>query len=237
MRQDGADGVRQGPMTTTAAGVLIMLCGLAAGVAAAVPASTSPPGRGPSSDAAAVYSWYYPPAFWLLTVVLVGAGLAVARRRGRRAAAVAAIVAAQLVGIGVVAVRDWFNVNGAIGMAQHNLATVVTFAVAGAIGVTAAVCLLWREPQRGWRGLVPARWTPVLAGAALAVALPPLLGMAIGDVDVTTLGQFALTYSLPWGAGLAAIGWLRHGAAVAAASAVVGSALVAVVAVLGVALT
>jgi hypothetical protein len=228
-------------MTTTAAGVLIMLCGLAAGVAAAVPASAPPPGRGPASGAAAVYSWYYPPAFWLLTVVLVGAGLAVARRRGRRAAAVAAIVAAQLVGIGVVAVRDWFNVNGAAGMAQNNLATVVTFAaavaVAGAIGVTAAVCLLWREPQRGWRGLVPARWTPVLAGAALAGALPPLLGMAIGDVDITTLGQFALTYSLPWGAGLAAIGWLRHGTAVAAASAVVGSALVAVVAVLGVAHT
>jgi hypothetical protein len=64
----------------------------------------------------------------------------------------------------------------------------------------------------------------VVAGAVLAAALPLLLGAAARDADITSLGQHALTYGLPWGAGLASAGWLEPGPPRAA---VAGSAVLA----------
>jgi hypothetical protein len=62
----------------------------------------------------------------------------------------------------------------------------------------------------------------------VAVALPPMVGVAIGDSDLTTVGQVALMYAIPWGAGLAVTGWLDGPASTAARTAVVGSVLIVV---------
>jgi hypothetical protein len=125
--------------------------------------------------------WNY---FWVLWPLLFGlavAGMVLAARPrwGRPAAVVAALLAAQVCGHGIVAVRDWFNTAGASG---------------------------------GMR-------------LAVVVGLPAALALGPGFTAVTMVGQFALTYSLPWGAGLVATGWLGRRGRVAALTAVALSAL------------
>ncbi|MDG4825650.1 hypothetical protein O7635_27710 [Asanoa sp. WMMD1127] len=210
-------------VTTAAAGGLVLVCALAASAAAAVP------GRNERANGLGTeYGWNYPFTVWPMLACLAAAGLVIAWRRpgwARPAAVVAAIVGAQVAGFGVVAVRDWFNVNGAWSMGQHNLATVVTFAagvaVCGAVATCVAVGVVWREPD-DWR---PGRPAQVGLGAVVAVGLPLELGLAFGDPDITSLGQYALTYSLPWGVALAATGWLDRTAALAARATVAGSAV------------
>jgi hypothetical protein len=65
----------------------------------------------------------------------------------------------------------------------------------------------------------------------VAVGLPFALGAAFRDADITSLGQYALTYSLPWGAALAAAGWLDRRDALTARATVAGSAVLAAVTV------
>ncbi|GAA1852596.1 hypothetical protein [Asanoa iriomotensis] len=200
-----------------AAGALVALCALGAAGCAAVP------GRQQLADGSIRLAWNYQAAFWPLVLCLAAAGLIMIMRprETRPAAVVAAILGAQVAGHGLVAVRDWFNASGAFGMASHNLATVVTFAAGVAVFGTIATCVTSSTPT-AWR---PARPGYVVGGALLAVALPLTLGVVSSDADITSLGQYALTYSLPWGAGLASGGWREPGAAVAA---VAGSAAVVV---------
>ncbi|GIF75898.1 hypothetical protein [Asanoa siamensis] len=209
--------------TTTAAGALIVLCAVGAAGAAAVP------GRNDRPDMSIVrFDWLYPSAFWPLALSLAAAGVwtIVRPSHARRAGVAAAILAAQLAGYGLVAVRDWFNAWGAGGMATHNLATVVTVAAGLAVLATVAACvgvgIAWREPER-WR---PARPRLVLAAAAIAGALPPIIAAAQHDLDITSLGQYALTYSIPWGAGLASAGWLDRPLSTVATGTVAGSAAI-----------
>lgn len=217
------------PVTATVAGGVIAVCAFVAAGAAAVPGRLDQP-----FGTQVRYGWNYSPIIWPLLVALLAAGvlLAVRPKLGRAVAIVAAILAAQVAGFGVVAVRDWFNANGATGIAQHNLATVVTLAAAVAIASTVAGCVslavLWREPADGWHGLRPARPAYVLAGIVLAALLPLALGQTLGDTDITTLGQLALTYSLPWGVGLAAAGWLGRRAGIAALTTVAVSMILTV---------
>jgi hypothetical protein len=215
-----------GRVTTTVAGGLVVVCATGAALSAAVP------GRG-TYGAFSEVGWNYPAAVWPLLAGLAVAGVLIVIRPEwvRPAAVVAAVVGAQVAGYGVVAVRDWFNANGASGMAQHNLATVVTFAAAVALWATVATCvavgLLWREPT----GLGLPGFRSLLVGGIVAVGLPFALGAAFRDVDITSLGQYALTYSLPWGAALAAAGWLDDREAVTARATVAGSAVLAAVTV------
>jgi hypothetical protein len=217
------------PVTAASAGGVVLLCAVVAGMSASVP------GRGEKGNAWINYS----PVVWPLLAVLLSAALVLALRPrlARPAAVVAAIVAAQVAGNGVVAVRDWFNVNGVHGVAQGNLATVVTYAAAVAVAATVAACVglavLWQEPVEGWRGVRPTRPVFVVAGVFVAVLLPAAIATAWHDTDLTTLGQLALTYSLPWGGGLAAVGWLNRRAATAAFLTVAGSVIVTAVVFLG----
>jgi hypothetical protein len=213
------------PVTAAVAGALITLCAVVAGSAAAVPGRLFR-GAGLRNE------WNY---FWVLWPLLVGlavAGvvLAVRPRWGRPAAAVAALLAAQVCGHGIVAVRDWFNTAGASGgMRQNELALVVGFAAVVAVCAAVAGCtsatVLWREPAGGWGGLRPRRPAYVLMGLAVAVGLPVALSRGLGITAVTMVGQFALTYSLPWGAGLVAAGWLGRRGRIATVTAVALSAL------------
>jgi hypothetical protein len=205
----------RGDVTTRLTGGLLVGCALAAAGAAvparALPGATVRPGS---------------PVFWVLVAALVAAGLLVLRRpaaRGR-AAAVAAVLAAQLAGLGVAGVRD--------GSAGDEPAVVVALAggvaIAGAVAACAGVALLWREPDRGWAGLRPRRPGLVVAGVAVAAVLPVAVGVGGGDADLTALARSALTWSLPWGLGLASAGWLGPRTGRAAAGTVAASALLTV---------
>jgi hypothetical protein len=132
--------------------------------------------------------------------------------------AVAAVISAQLAGNGCVMTSTWL---GADGIARYNLAAVVFSAsvvvLAGLAVTVTPDAELPSEPSVGWRSLVPTRPAYVALGAAVALLLPLVWG---------TPGGTTLMYALPWGAGLAAAGWLRDRAALAVGVTVVASAVV-----------
>lgn len=222
--------MRNKQVTTTVAGAVFVLAAFTAGMAAAVPGKRATP------DGAVHFAWDVLPMIWPLVAALAVAGVMLMGQPARRrpAAAVAGIVGAQVAGIGMVAVRDWFNANGASDIARHDLATVVTFAavvaVAGTVATCVAVGLLWREPARGWAAWRPHHPHLVVAGTVVTLLLPPAIGYASHDSDLTSLGQYALTWSLPWGGGLIAAAWLGRRSRTAATRTVAASATLTVAA-------
>ncbi|MBM2623392.1 hypothetical protein JIG36_48650 [Actinoplanes sp. LDG1-06] len=217
------------PVTSVVTGVAVTACAGIAGAAAAVP------GRVFTGVGGWVLLWEYFWVMWLLwpTVAAVGIVLAVRPQWRRPAAASALVLALQLCGHGLVAVRDWFNTSGAsAGMRQTDLAWVVGLAAVVALGGAVAACisaaLLWREPAGGWRAVRPKK--PAYVVVALFVALGLPLALALFRVEfrsVTMVGQNGLLYGLPWGAGIAAAAWLsRRGRTAALATVVVSAALV-----------
>ncbi|MBB2946518.1 hypothetical protein FB565_006286 [Actinoplanes lutulentus] len=215
------------PVTTVVAGVVVTACAVVAGAAAAVPGWV--PGEPGEWDLLWEYFW----VLWLLLPGLAAAGFVVAARpQWRRPAAVIAMVlAAQVCGHGLVAVRDWFNTAGAsAGMRQTDLAWVVGLAAVVAICGTVAGCvataLLWREPVDGWRALRPRKPAYLTAALVVALGLPVALAWFTWDFSpVTMFGQAGLLYGLPWGAGIAAAAWLGRRGRTAALTAVAVSAL------------
>jgi hypothetical protein len=145
------------------------------------------------------------PAFWpLLAALLVAALVLVVRRRHARAATVVALVCAvQLIGGGIVASRDWFQLAD-----REVLKVVMPLTVLLVIAMTVvcamALLLLW-NPVAGWRPRHPG-W--LVAGALVATVPTALAGWLFGPAEVAVVGQIALTWSLPWGACIAAGGWL-----------------------------
>jgi hypothetical protein len=215
------------PVTTAVAGVLIVACALTAAFSAVAPSRM----RAVTDQMAYELSYAAVLVPFAAGLAVAGLVLAARPRLARPAAVVAAILAAQVAGHGTVAVRDWFNVVGAsAGMSRGALATVVSLAAVVALSAVVAGCLsvavLWREPAGGWRGLRPQRPAYVVIGVAVAVALPPVLAARWNDFGPTMLGQTALTWSLPWGAGLALAGWLDRRARIAASVTVIASILV-----------
>jgi hypothetical protein len=138
-------------------------------------------------------------------------------------------VAAQLAGTGLIAIRSWFTIKG-FGGSGSLTATPVTYAgtiaLAAAAATVAAAALVWREPADGWRSFIPARPLYVAAGLAVMALLPQQWNAAAESGDITGLGPSAtLTYSLPWGVGIAVVGWMRGRSAVAAGVTVTIAAL------------
>jgi hypothetical protein len=202
------------PVSAAVGGAFILVCAVAiAGAVAANDHVLTPDGPARRLD--------HPAVTWPLLLALAVAGVTVmAHQRWARAAALlAAIVAAQLVGIGVIAIRAWFTIKG-FGGSGSLTETHITYAAAGALVAAAATAsaaaLVWREPVDGWRSLVPARPMLVAAGVAVLGLLPQLWNAADETGDITGLDQIAtLTYSLPWGVGLVVAGWIRGRSAVA----------------------
>jgi hypothetical protein len=162
----------------------------------------------------------------------------------RPAAASALVFGTQAAGASVVAVRDWFNANGAetVSLSQSELATVVTvaaaMAMAGAVASCVGLFLLWREPVRGWAAwLRPRRHGLVVAAAAVAVLLPAAQALAVPADKLTAAGSVALAAALPWAAGLAAAAWLGPRARRAAVNTVLACVTATVAGVLASALT
>ncbi|GAA2608286.1 hypothetical protein Adu01nite_14920 [Paractinoplanes durhamensis] len=160
----------------------------------------------------------YPPMLPVLIAVLAVAGVvcAVHAAAARVAAVVAGLAALQVGGIALVAHRDWWNFAGADGASfERAAAGSLVAAVMGAVAATAVVVsvLLYRTG----RGVQLPRKAQVaggiIAGAAIAVVVPVLLCAHWNYTSGTAAGQFALWWSLPWGAGMLAAGTLRDGAA------------------------
>ncbi|WP_328476799.1 hypothetical protein OHA21_22845 [Actinoplanes sp. NBC_00393] len=215
------------PVTAAAAGVAVTTCAVVAGAAAVVP------GRVSTGDGTWEYLWEYFWVLWLLLPGLAAAGLALAARpQWRRSAAVVAMVlAAQVCGHGLVAVRDWFNTSGASGgMRQTDLAWVVVLAavvaMCGAVAGSVSMALLWREPATGWRALRPKKPAYMVAALVVAIGLPvAVASFTMAFRTVTMLGQFGLMYGLPWGGGIAVAAWLGRRGRTVALAAVTFSAL------------
>jgi hypothetical protein len=151
------------------------------------------------------------PLMMLPALVTIGvAGLVAACRPA--AAGVAAVIGGvnglQVTGIAVVASHDWRNFAGVDysswerGYAGSRLALLI--AVLGT-GVIVASAVLYRHATRRNQRL---RSQPValVAGAAVAILLPALLRANLHLSGLPAIGQFALWWSLPWAAGVVAVG-------------------------------
>jgi hypothetical protein len=157
----------------------------------------------------------------IAAIALAGAVGAVRQAAARVSAVAAALAALQVGGIAVVAHRDWWNFAGAYGASLQrasagSLVAVVMGVVAAAVVVVGV--LLYRTGdgrQRPSRSQVVAGIT---GGVAVAVVVPVLLCAHWNYTSATAAGQFALWWSLPWGAGIAAAGTLRDSAARQAAT-------------------
>jgi hypothetical protein len=214
----------QRPVTAAVGGAFIVACAATAATAAAVSdrvLTTGGAGGG----------WDYPPVVWPSLSAVSAAGVVVMtqHRWARGAALLAAVLAAQTAGHGLIAIRSWFAVRDFGGYENLSVtpttcAAVIASAASGA--AVAAVAIVWREPADGWRSVVPARPWYVAAGAAVACLLPQVWNAAGDSGDITGLRNVAtLTYSLPWGSGIAAVGWVRGRSAAAAGVTVTVSAL------------
>jgi hypothetical protein len=183
----------------------------------------------------------YPPAAWVLVAVIGLSGVVLLARPGAATAsadavaagAFAGVAALQLAGMGAVAFKHWEPFHGMSGGGDHvwllRLLAVVLAGVA-LVSVVACVRLLVAAgafPVRSSSAVV--RWTAVVVGVAVVLAVPPLVGAGAAEtMDVSSLGAYALLYGIPWGASVVATGWLARDAAVAVLLAVLGStALVA----------
>lgn len=173
------------------------------------------------SDGQALFEWPH----WALVATLVVTGLMLTRAANTPiAAAVALVVAAQLAGAGIVAQHHW---RGAAGPGcgywtnQHFIKIIaIVAAVAATIAALACLQVVWTTRREGSAAVrsagAPIRLARLIIGLLVAAALPLLL--AIGDPsahDKTSLGAFALMWSLPWGGALALTAWLPRAAAVA----------------------
>ncbi len=175
----------------------------------------------------------YPPADWVLLagMAVCGVALIVAPRLRDRLADVAAgaglVAAAQLAGTGVVAFKHWRPYVGMSGHGDRLTELKVLAVVLACAGLAASLAFfLWLVAARSLPVAVPgvARVTCAVAGLVVVVGLP--VGIAAGRpelMDLTSLGAFALIYSLPWGLAAMLSGWLARPAATGALAAVLVS--------------
>jgi hypothetical protein len=137
------------------------------------------------------------------------------RRWGPLVPAAMCVPAAQLAGLGFVAVKHWrvsFGVGGGYAGQSEDLVRLAwVIAVAGVIAWISAVAQLvtWRVfPVHAPGGDVL-----LLGGTGLLVvlALPFGIGEGVPEMrDLTSLGAFALIYSVPIGVSVASAAWLSE---------------------------
>jgi hypothetical protein len=141
------------------------------------------------------------------------------------AAALGLVPAAQLGGAGIVAVRHWHPAAGMSGPGVWaNQPMLVGMAGAGALAAGIALLVLLRvlvlvaSPRAvpTPSNLTTVGRFSVVIGALAFVSLPLLLSIGDPDAhDLTSLGAFALLWSLPWGGALALTALLPRAAAIA----------------------
>ena len=162
-----------------------------------------------------LFSWTH----WLLVGILLASGLLLALQRGHVMSLVAAssglVSAGMLAGVSVVAYKRWHPAGGmsGCGLPRNHYALQsmsILAAAAGALAFLACLGVLRRLGMGARREVLP-----LGVGALVAVLLPIVLAVGGPDTrDVTSLGAFALLWSLPWGLSLALSAWLVRPAAV-----------------------
>jgi hypothetical protein len=210
-----------------AAGLVVLAAAIAAAAVLAVP------GR---IDMRSAEGTLYDHSRWLLVCLLAAVGVATILRTppavARAVAVFGAVTAAQLATTGVVAAKHWRPLSGMTGYGSANLTTLIQLAwllVAAGVVATAACVAAARSA-----GARPApnryRLLAVVAGLLIAALLPLVLGFGNGfAVGNRALAAYALLYSLPWGAAIAACGWLDRPATLGALAAVAVGAAAATV--------
>ena len=168
---------------------------------------------------------------WVELVALIVACGVLALRSDRDmraiAAAVGAVLSAQMAGSALYAVKRWVPIGG-FGGGIKNLGTLRALAAAMALTAifagTSCVIVLVKE---GALRPSTARSSLVVAGCGLVVvvALPLVLGAGgNATMDLTSIGAYALLFSIPWGVGIVGAAWLPRPPAVAVLVTVAASA-------------
>jgi hypothetical protein len=132
---------------------------------------------------------------------------------------------------GIVAAKHWHPLSGSLGYGSANLSTLVFLAwILIVVAGIATIACVAAARAAGVTGRSRYRWIALVVGAAIAVALPLVLGYHHGHMmGLRSLAAYALLYSLPWGAAIAVSGWLDRVVALTALATVVVSAAGAVV--------
>jgi hypothetical protein len=161
-----------------------------------------------------IYPW------WSLVLAVGGLALAVGsavvprvREMGAVPAAVGGVFAAELAGLGIVAVKHWhpaFGMGGGYSGDLHVLqALALLVFAAGVVAATASLVRLVVHGALPRPESQKIRRTAVAVGGAVLVLLPVAIGGGgFGRLDATSLTAFALIYSAPWGISIALTGWL-----------------------------
>ena len=174
-----------------------------------------------------LFGWSHGVLLGLLAASGVGLLVADSRASAIVPAALGLAPSAQLAGAAVVARQRWLPKGGMIGCGVWtNMTLLETIAVIGAVAAAAAflACLALLASH----GFALRSGSAAFLGLLVAIALPVLLSRGNAELqDATSIGAFALLWSLPWGVTLALSGALHRTAALAAAAAVAVGALVA----------
>jgi hypothetical protein len=144
--------------------------------------------------------------------------------------ACSAVFAGQLATTGVVGFRHWsaFCGPGNCDLSRVDVERPLSVLLAIAMFGAAILCLSLLLRMRSFTtdASVGLRVVAVTIGIVVAVGLPLFLGKGHpSTTDLTSLGGYALLYSLPWSVTIAATAWLRFIPAVAATGAAVVSSL------------
>jgi hypothetical protein len=122
------------------------------------------------------------------------------------AAGVTLISAGLVFGTAVWAMKSWASYRGVIGLdfqRVDKMEQLTVFVVAASL-VAASLALSWLALSGGisTNAGTKLRNASVVAGVITILVVPPMIGIGSGDeamMDVTSLGAFALRFSLPWG--------------------------------------
>lgn len=158
----------------------------------------------------------YLPGAWVELVGLALLGLVIITGTDsptrRTATCVSSVLAAQLAGSAVYAFKRWEPIGG-FGGGVANIVLVRVFAAAMAVTmlIAGSACLaaLVREGAFRIRLLRSIRIFVVAVGVGLVLGLPWVLGVGGSETtDLTSIGAYALLYSLPWGVAVVGTAWM-----------------------------
>jgi hypothetical protein len=158
----------------------------------------------------------YLPGAWVELVGLTLTGLVLISRTDSPARPIAAcvgfVLAAQLAGSAVYAFRRWEPIGG-FGGGVANIVLVRVFAAAMALAmlIACSACLAALIREGAFHAPFPRqiRIFVVAVGVALVFGLPWVLGVGGTETtDLTSIGAYAILYSLPWGVALIGTAWL-----------------------------
>jgi hypothetical protein len=203
--------IRRFPLAGRTAGLLI--AGLAMMVAAVLASPLSHSDLGSQDGVDTAYPLMLLPA--LAVVTLAGLGAFVHPAVTQVAAVVSGITGAQVLGMAVVAACDWRNLAG-VGYSSWHRGNVASLLAVGMFFAALMIVVISSAVYRSRQvhaGEPEVHRAYLVVGLAVAVALPLVLGMTLRHVSPATagltptaVGQYALWWSAPWGAGIIAAG-------------------------------